>query len=248
MIISHKNRFIFIHCRKAAGSSIVTSLSKYLGPNDIQLSAINDVFSLNLLPPRSMIILGVRLITISQIVKLILRKTSLGEIISSNVKRHFKKKFSDTPQHASAKEIKEKFPEEWENYFKFCVIRNPIEKTISDYRWRIRKIDAPPSIDEYVQGIKDGNNLDGIVPKNHSNWNMYTIDDEVSVDLVIDFNFLNEDLKKAMDLCKIDWDGWLPVIKKAAPDKEPIKVSEQTKKKIHQIYKKEMEFFLKIQR
>lgn len=245
MIISHKNRFIFIHCRKAAGSSIVTSLSRYLGPNDIQLSAINDVFSFNLLPPKSMIYTGMKLISISQIINLILGRTSFGEIISTNVKNYFKVNFSDTPQHASAKEIKKRFPAEWENYFKFCVIRNPIEKTISDYRWRIRKIDEPPSIDEYVQGIKDGNNLDGIVPKNHSNWEMYSTNDEVLVDFFIDFRCLNQDLKTAMDLCGIDWDGWLPVVKKARTDKDPIRISKKTEEKICQIYQKEMEFFEK---
>ena len=89
--------------------------------------------------------------------------------------------------------------------------QKPIEKTVSDYRWPTRGITTPPTIDEYVQALKDDRNFNGLVPPNHSNWNM-SIDDEVSVDLMIDFNFLSEDLKKRW-LYGADWDGWLPVIK-----------------------------------
>ena len=35
MIISHKHKFIFIKCRKTAGSSVEISLSQLCGPEDI---------------------------------------------------------------------------------------------------------------------------------------------------------------------------------------------------------------------
>ena len=35
MIVSHKNRFIFLKTRKTAGSSIEIALSKHCGPEDI---------------------------------------------------------------------------------------------------------------------------------------------------------------------------------------------------------------------
>jgi len=35
MIISHKHKFIYIKCRKTAGTSIEMSLSKLCGPQDI---------------------------------------------------------------------------------------------------------------------------------------------------------------------------------------------------------------------
>ncbi|MBC7144148.1 MAG: hypothetical protein H5U24_01950 [Thioclava marina] len=40
MILSHAHRFIFLHNRKTAGSSISVALARYLGPEDLQLSAI----------------------------------------------------------------------------------------------------------------------------------------------------------------------------------------------------------------
>ena len=35
MIVSHKNRFIFLKTRKTAGTSIEISLRPYCGPDDI---------------------------------------------------------------------------------------------------------------------------------------------------------------------------------------------------------------------
>ena len=39
MIISHKHKFIFLHSRKCAGSSMEVALNNYLGPNDIQIGS-----------------------------------------------------------------------------------------------------------------------------------------------------------------------------------------------------------------
>jgi hypothetical protein len=56
MIISHKHRFIFVHCCKTAGSSVACSLSRYLGPNDLQFSAITDGIPFKIHPPQRAII------------------------------------------------------------------------------------------------------------------------------------------------------------------------------------------------
>lgn len=50
MIISHKHKFIFIHCRKVAGSSISAFLSNKLGRFDLQIGAWGDSFDLGVLP------------------------------------------------------------------------------------------------------------------------------------------------------------------------------------------------------
>ena len=39
MIISHKHKFIFLHARKCAGTTMEIILNKYLGPNDIQIGS-----------------------------------------------------------------------------------------------------------------------------------------------------------------------------------------------------------------
>ena len=42
MIISYKNKLIFIHCRKVAGSAITAYLNQFIGPDDIQVGVWED--------------------------------------------------------------------------------------------------------------------------------------------------------------------------------------------------------------
>lgn len=42
--------------------------------------------------------------------------------------------------HPSAGDLKKKFPDEWNNYFKFAVVRNPWERLVSSYFYFLGKI------------------------------------------------------------------------------------------------------------
>ena len=116
MIISHKYRFIFIKTRKTAGTTIEYNLSKYLGPNDIITpSAQANYLSQNFIFETK---------TSSFLRKLNLSK--LGNL--------FRGKFTD---HMHAIEIKKNLSNKlYEDYFKFCVEREPIDKTISFFYMR----------------------------------------------------------------------------------------------------------------
>lgn len=43
--------------------------------------------------------------------------------------------------HATAKEIKAQNPREWEEFFKFCILRDPLERFASAYHYFIRRAD-----------------------------------------------------------------------------------------------------------
>ena len=43
MIISYRHKFIFMHSRKTAGSSVTALLSHHLGPQDIQLGLMSHL-------------------------------------------------------------------------------------------------------------------------------------------------------------------------------------------------------------
>ena len=50
MILSRKHRFIFLHNRKKAGSSVTVSLSRYLGPWDTQIGLHHEAMEDEIYP------------------------------------------------------------------------------------------------------------------------------------------------------------------------------------------------------
>jgi len=75
-------------------------------------------------------------------------------------------------------------------------VRNPWDKTVSDYYWRIQRLRTAPSFTSYVEALAAGDDLGGIVPLAfHDNWPMYTINDQVVADRVVRFEQLQEGLE-----------------------------------------------------
>jgi hypothetical protein len=214
MIISHRHKFIFFHCRKAAGSSITVSLSRYLGSRDIQLGAIVDGAKLGIHPPLRIVLEALPNVPIHTCFNSIFKKTEeiqVWEKISFAAKAKYSHRLGEKPQHASALTVKKIFPNEFANYFKFCVTRNPWDKTVSDYFWKTRKHKNPPRFEEYVESLVRGDSLDGITPRCHNNWDIYATNGEIAVDHVILYENLKVGLFDALDnIPPLKWDTWLP--------------------------------------
>jgi len=209
MIVSHKHKFIFLHSRKSAGSSITVSLTRYLGRSDIVLGAIHDCIKNGVRPPTRMLVEALR----HPQPQAIYKKLLLGAVwkfVSASNKNYYSSILGKDPQHASAANVKKIFKSEWNDYIKFCVVRNPWSKTLSDYFWQVRGMTAPPSFSEFVKALSNGDPLGKVVPPNNSNWEMCAIDDVICVDKVIRFEELNCGLEELTQEVGIDWDGWLP--------------------------------------
>lgn len=221
MIISHKHRYIFLHCRKAAGSSIAVSLARDLGPDDIMLSGILEALQEGIDPPRALRTAaadGLRHLGGSDRLKWRLRLAGLqGQTWRARAMQKLAKSHycgilgEDVPEHAHATSIAQAYGEEWTAYRKFCVVRNPWTKTVSDYFWRTKSASPPPSFAEFVQALEVGDPLGGIVRhRYHDNWPLYTIDDKVVADEVVRFENLLPDLTRVCAAFGIPFDGWLP--------------------------------------
>ena len=213
MILSHRHKFIFLHCRKTAGSSMTVALAKLLGDDDVQIGCVIDGVEAGVRPPKS-VVQGA--ITSPHIVPgfYLVRKLSFWHYVNAWSKHRYRHQFGNKATHATATQIKAAFPKEWEEYTTFCAIRNPWDKTVSDYYWRTKARPGSPTFAQYVAALENGDRLNGTVPEPHSNWGIYTIDDEVAVDRLIRYETLNDDMSKLMNELGIQWDGWVPHAKK----------------------------------
>ncbi len=172
MLISHKYKFIFIKTEKTAGTSVEVALSKYLGPDDVitPISEDDEAYRRsqgcrgpqNLHPPLS--------------------AYSLRDWARLLVRRRRQTYFN----HASASFIKRYVGNRvWGTYYKFCVERNPWDKTISWYYWFSRERRRLP-ISDFL------NRANVPLPRGYS---LYTINGEVVVDCILRFERLEDDLE-----------------------------------------------------
>ncbi|SMX50022.1 sulfotransferase family 2 domain-containing protein [Maliponia aquimaris] len=227
MILSHQHRFIFLHCRKTAGSSISVALARSLGPDDLQLSGLKETFEAGIPYTRRVYAEAARLpgrTALTRIEDRLHFAGALGpwrraERARKRIHARYRPILGDFPYHARAAAIAAAFPREWAGYAKFCVVRNPWDRMVSDYFWRTRDVQAPPSFETFIKAIRDGDTLGGIVPGEPDNWPLYAIDDKVAVDHVIRFENLTAGLAEVLPQVGLTWDGWLPRAKVLAADK-----------------------------
>jgi len=185
MIISHQNRFIFIRIGKTASTSIEIGLSAFCGGSDV-------------ITPLSREDEGIR--------------RRLGYHGPQNFQRSlnsytgkewlrliFKGKWAKDYRHAPAVQIQDIVgSQKWKDYFKFCFERNPYDRAISLYFWKTRNQPSRPNVNEFILAQ----------PRYRlSNWEKYTINNEVAVDFVGKYENIEMDLLEVssrLGLSKID--------------------------------------------
>lgn len=178
MIISHKHKFIFLKNNKAAGSSIEMALSKFCGPDDVitklipeedeQRASLGYRASQNYLIPESRYTLADRF-------------------------RAFRSKQPlEFHGHIRARDLLKYIDRDiWDSYFKFCIVRSPWDRVASLHYYRAR--------DGKRLTLKDSKVTQDKVLKrfNDQGWGLYTINDEIVVDMCCRFENLTDELEKA---------------------------------------------------
>ncbi len=243
MIISHKHKFIFVKTRKTAGTSVEISLSRYCGAGDV-LSPI----SLSDEPLRG--VLGCRprhylsskdgegygsdfLWSIA---------SRIESIRPETVPYRYRKRWSNWEaarviraeggyyNHMRASKIEALCGSDvWNSYFKFCVERNPVDKTLSHFHY----LSKHASLDEYLD---DGEYC--------SDFYKYSMDDRICVDRILDFSNLNSELGEVCQSLGIDFDGWIPRAKggyRPRKDASSKTISRQQRERIRSAFIKEYE-------
>lgn len=140
MIISHKFRFIFIKTRKTAGTSIEVFLSRHCGEEDV----LTPIFP-HVEPHRAQHHRGL----FNPIPELFMNKWSLGDLRSTARDLVKRTKFYN---HIPAKFVQARVPKAiWDGYYRFCVERNPYDKTLSHFHMRNSLYGDNVSLDEYLR-------------------------------------------------------------------------------------------------
>jgi hypothetical protein len=180
MIISHTHKFIFIKSEKTAGTSFEAALSAHCRDNDIVVP-IND-FRHN--------------------------RNEKGEFIHRAMNAD--EEYRTIGQHVDAKTIRRKVPAGiWNSYFKFSIIRNPWDRTVSDFFWKWRQDPAIAPRKRFYHHLGIPFNELAQIRKPFTEFLMsdefenndrfYIIDDQLCVDFVIHYETLLEDVR---EVCK----------------------------------------------
>ncbi len=174
MIISHQHQFIFLRIPKTASTSIEIELSKICGPKDVitPLRFQNDPTGKDsgFKGPQNH--------------KLNVFQYKLHDWYRIIVLRKHVKDL----RHGTAKQIKDFIGlKTWNSYYKFCVVRNPFDRVISQYYWQYKNKPNKPDINEFILNLQEEKiNL----------WPRYTIQNQIAMNFICRYEKLNADLEK----------------------------------------------------
>ena len=201
MIISYKHKFIFIHCRKVAGSSIKVDLAPYLGDEDIIIGSLHEILQAGYRLPKRV----KRDLFSLKGTGIFLAYLATGRSPSravSGLKWMYRNKLGSKPAHPSAETIRKAFPYEWDNFTKFAFVRNPFDRLASDYTWRMRLARKHIPFRNFLEDIVYNRNETGMMHSGRvSNWEMISVNDMLAVDKIGYYENLEYDFSKI--LCSI---------------------------------------------
>jgi hypothetical protein len=180
MIISHQYKFIFLKTKKTAGTSVEIALSRLCNEQDIVTPILEEE-----LRKKEGGRAGKRVMkpwyknSVKEVMKNIARFPLPNKKINRKVLFY---------NHVPASTVKNNIPPKiWDNYLKITIERNPWDRAISAFYWYHR------SSKENETKVVCLEELAEKWPSLLSNWNIYTINNEIAVDRVLFFETLNED-------------------------------------------------------
>jgi hypothetical protein len=194
VILSHQHRFIFIKTYKTASTSIEVFLSQHCGDDDVVTPIAPPV------PPHRPRHWQGRFSPWPELVALPrfrLRDTLRAFYQCARGIKYY--------NHMAAYVLRARIQDEqWRHYYKFCVERNPWDKTLSHFHYlRETKGDGGLTLDSYL--------AQGRYPLNYPLYLDPAAGNGLLVDRVIRYEHLHADLAEVMDRLGIPFDGSLAI-------------------------------------
>ncbi len=200
MIVSHKYRFIFVKTLKTAGTSVEVFLSNLCGKDDI----VTPVY------PRESAHVSRNYKGLWNPVHDLIEND--GHRVRRTVTDLMElKKFYN---HIPARILRHRLPADvWNSYYKFCIERNPWDKTLSHFHMVRERTEGTLTFDEYLDSGKFCFNYPIYLDKAG----------ELLVDRVVKYENLNEELTEVFSYLGIPYNGTLGVQAKSEHrrDKRP---------------------------
>lgn len=215
MIVSHQHRFIFLHSRKTAGSAVTLALLQHLTPDDWWLNApayhiLSEALQSGFVPPPARHPAVREALAEQAGARFARRAFRRPARLDQAGRRAFAQAYNSRQlpypkdgggwQHVGAASASRHLgPEVWNSYFKFAFERNPWDRMVSLYWWRMRREpeESRPSFPEFIRAMHSGDRARMRAAKatKHSNWHIYTIQDGLAVDHLGRYETLAEDLR-----------------------------------------------------
>lgn len=244
MIVSYRHKFIFVHSRKTGGNSIKLFLQPHLGPFDISVGGHierieagtrpNLRYWISLLHPKAR----------KKYLRLRRKGYSNAHCLNEASKERLKTLLGRETAHPTAAQLEQLFPKEWNSFFKFCFVRNPYERVVSDYLYKSRNKKNPGSFNEYLQAIHTMFINGNIERRFFDNWPLYTIEDKISVDMICRYENFEHDFKAACETIGIKPPTVLPHVNTSQSQYNyRTFYGQQEKELVKQIFNDEIEYF-----
>jgi hypothetical protein len=250
LIISYEHRFVHIHNRKCAGSSVNALLCRHLGPDDIMLDSWEDARSAGCSYNRRFYRDfasedGLRAIRKLARNTLKTRRRPSRTQIHEAYKAIYRTRWKTRIAFPDAAVVKDQMGSDWDRFYKFCVVRNSYAKAVSDYRWRTRNLGGAVTFNEFLRRAADPSRPDpeGVVPSPVTNWELYTINDEVVADRIVRFEHLSEDLGEVLQSIGLPSATALPHAKKTSGSSHRDWYTDDERRLVERLYGPEIERF-----
>lgn len=190
MILSHEHRFIYIKTHKTASTSIETFLSRFCGPDDVLTPTRPDLEAKRHATPRNY--------RIDHPAK---PQRAWHKRLFGRPERYYHPSVGYY-EHMPAWRVRTYCGEDvWNSYFKFSFDRNPWDRQVSWYYYRIRNRRFKPS---FAMTLK--NKKRWLVP----NAQLYTIDRVMALDFVGRYEAIDADFRYVLDRIGLKTDERLP--------------------------------------
>ncbi len=210
-IISHRHKFIFLKTRKTASGSVEVALAGICGPED-QLCPTKDGKDMGITEQNNQ--KGLHQANIRDLADLAVatwKNTIKSGRPELNRSLHKMRRVIKSSHFNAASLQKVCGPEVWNTYYKFCFERNPFDRLVSFYYWRIKKFKNPPSFREFALAVVGENKKQASKLKatNFSNRPFYETGGQIVVDKVCRFENLKDEMSSFFTMKGIPWEGGL---------------------------------------